>query len=239
MLISRFSLRRTGSPPMIGTITSGCGGKAVAPHHRCDRGEVGWASGRSVEDGRDLAEVVGAEDSGCHDRQRLRVDIARVVELVDGAAWNEKRLSGPDVDRRAFDRPGQHSLEPVDRLLVAVVTVPGCDFRAGRYVELEDRDRTSRLLALDQEANRHPTDLDLVAHRRCHHALPLMGLVKWLDDIWRRAISQVFLLTRRVTRNRSARRSSAPSCVCHGMRCSSTCSIACTRAASGTSTPHT
>ncbi len=70
---------------MIGTITSGCRGKAVAPHHRCDRGEVGWASGRGVEDGRNLAEVVGAEDSGCHDRQRLRIDIARVVELVDGA----------------------------------------------------------------------------------------------------------------------------------------------------------
>src|SRR6266516_6498671 len=173
MLMSRFSHRRIGSPPMIGTITSGCRGKAVAPHHRCDRGEVGWASGRGVEDGRNLAEVVGAEDSGCHDRQRLRLDIARVVELVDGATWNEKRLSGSDIDRRPFDRPGQHSLEPVDRLLVAVVAVAGGNLCPGRNVELEDCNRSFRLLALDQEANRHPTDLDLVAHRRGHHAPPL------------------------------------------------------------------
>src|SRR5439155_2310457 len=107
MLMSRFSHRRIGSPPMIGTITSGCRGKAVAPHHRCDRGEVGWASGRGVEDGRNLAEVVGAEDAGCHDRQRLRIDIARVVELVDGATWNEKRLSGSDIDRRSEEHTSE------------------------------------------------------------------------------------------------------------------------------------
>src|SRR6266571_2413654 len=145
MLMSRFSHRRIGSPPMIGTITSGCRGKAVAPHHRCNRGEVGWASGRSVEDGRNLAEVVGAEDSGCHDRQRLRIDIARVVELVDGATWTETRLSGSDID--------------------------------------------------------------LVAHRRCHHCSSSHGLVKWLDGTWRRATSQAFLLTPEVTRNGSGRRS--------------------------------
>src|SRR6266516_1412379 len=173
MLMSRFSHRRIGSPPMIGTITSGCRGKAVAPHHPCDRGEVGRTSGRSVEDGRNLAEVVGAEVAGCRHRQRLRIDIARVVEPVDGATWNEKRLSGPDIDRRPLDRPGQHSLEPVDRLLVAVVAVAGGDLCPGRTDDLEDCNRPSRLLALDQEANRHPTDLDLVAHRRCHHA-PLL-----------------------------------------------------------------
>ena len=95
--------------------------------------------------GGDLAEVVGAEDAGGDDRERLGVDVARVVELVDGAAGDAERLAGADVDRRALDRPGQHALEPVDRLLVAVVAVPGRDLRAGRNVELEHRDRTARL----------------------------------------------------------------------------------------------
>ena len=62
---------------------------------------------------------------GRDERERLGVDVARVVELMDGAAGDAQRLSGPDVDRSALDRPGQDALEPVDRLLVAVVAVPG------------------------------------------------------------------------------------------------------------------
>jgi len=89
---------------------------------------------------------VGAEDAGGDDGECLRVDVLGVVELVDGAAGDAERLTGADVDRNALDRPGQPSLEPVDRLLVAVVAVPGCDLRAGRSVELEDRNRSSRLL---------------------------------------------------------------------------------------------
>ena len=54
-------------------------------HDLAQSGEIGRAAGCGVEDGGDLAEVVGAEDAGCHDRERLRVDVARVVELVDGA----------------------------------------------------------------------------------------------------------------------------------------------------------
>ena len=80
---------------MIGTITSGCRGEAVPAHDLAQRGEVGRAAGRGVEDRGHLAEVVGAEDAGCHDRQRLGVDVALVVELVDGAAWNESAWPGP------------------------------------------------------------------------------------------------------------------------------------------------
>jgi hypothetical protein len=155
---------------VIGTVISGSGGEAVTPHHGCDRGEIRGTAGCGVEDRRDLVEVVGAEDAGCRDRQRPRIDVARVVELMDGASWDEKRLSGTDLDRRTLDRPGQHSLEPVDRLLIGVVAVGGGDLRLGRNVELENGDRSSRLAALDEEANRHPTDLDLVAHRRRHRA---------------------------------------------------------------------
>jgi hypothetical protein len=137
----------------------------VATHHRCDRREVGWAAGRGVEDGRDLAEVVGAEDAGGDDRERLRVDVVGVVEVMGGAAGDAERLAGGNVGRNALDRPGQDALEAVDRLLVAVVAVWGRDLRARGNLELEDRDRSCRLLALDQEANRQLSDLDLFARR--------------------------------------------------------------------------
>jgi hypothetical protein len=137
----------------------------VATHHRCDRREVGWAAGCGVEDGRDLAEVVGAEDAGGDDRERLRVDVVGVVEVMGGAAGDAERLAGGNVGRNALDRPGQDALEAVDRLLVAVVAVWGRDLRARGNLELEDRDRSCRLLALDQEANRQLSDLDLFARR--------------------------------------------------------------------------
>ena len=128
--------------------------------------------GRGIEDGRDLAEVVGAEDARGDDRECLGVDVVRVVELVDGATGDAERLAGADVDRHALDRPGQHSLEPVDRLLVAVVAVRGCDLRAGRNVELEHRDRPSRLLALDEEPDGQRPDLDLFVRRLLPSWLP-------------------------------------------------------------------
>ena len=76
----------------------------MTPHHRCDRREIRRAADRGVEDGRDLAEVVGAEDARCDDRERLRVDVVGVVEVVDGAARDAERLTRTDVDRNALDR---------------------------------------------------------------------------------------------------------------------------------------
>jgi hypothetical protein len=84
----------------------------VSAHDLTQRGEVGRAAGRSVEDGRDLAEVVGAEDAGRDDCQRLGVEIAGVVEVMDGAAGDVERLAGADIGRRIFDRPGQDALSP-------------------------------------------------------------------------------------------------------------------------------
>ena len=71
----------------------------MSAHDLAQRGEIRRAAGRGVEDGRDLAEVVGAEDAGCHDRERLRVDVVGVVEVVDGAAGDAERLAGANVGR--------------------------------------------------------------------------------------------------------------------------------------------
>src|SRR5881392_3534591 len=114
MLISRFSCRRIASPPLSGTITSGSRGKSVPAHDLAQRGEIRRAARRGIEDGRDLAEEVGAEDARGDDCERLGIDLAPVVEVVDGAAGDKERLAGSEVGRRALDRPGQYSLEPVD-----------------------------------------------------------------------------------------------------------------------------
>jgi hypothetical protein len=84
----------------------------VAAHDLADRCEIGRAAGCGLEDGRDLAEEVGAEDTGGDDRERLGVDIAGVVEVVDGAAGDKKRFARADVGRCALDRPGEDAFEP-------------------------------------------------------------------------------------------------------------------------------
>ena len=81
-------------------------------HDLAQRGEIRRAAVRGVEDDRDLAEEVGTEDPRGDDRKRSGVDVAGVVEMVDGAAGDAKRVAGADVDRYALDRPGQDALEP-------------------------------------------------------------------------------------------------------------------------------
>jgi hypothetical protein len=94
--------------------------------------EIGWTAGGRGDDLGDLAEVVGPEDAGRHDRERGGVDVADVVEAVHGAARNAERVAGADVGRRAFDGPRQDTGEAVDRLLVAVVAVRHRHLRAGQ-----------------------------------------------------------------------------------------------------------
>src|SRR4249919_1440683 len=149
---------------------SGCSGEAVATHHCCDRCDVGRPAPGSVEDSCNLAEEVRAENAGGNDRQRLGVHIAGVVEVVDSAAWDQKRLAGANLGRRSLDRPGQHPVEAVDRLLVAFVAVRDRHPRAGRHIRLEDRDRSSRLLALNEEPDRYLPYLDLCRRACCHRS---------------------------------------------------------------------
>ena len=67
----------------------------MATHHRCDRCEVWRPAPSRVEDGRDLAEEVGAENAGGDDRERLCVDGMGVVEVMDGAAGMKSASPGP------------------------------------------------------------------------------------------------------------------------------------------------
>src|SRR4051812_10743405 len=152
--------------------------ETVAAHHRRHGGEVGRAAGRGVEDSRRLAEERRADDARSGDPDGLGIDSTGVVEVMDGAAGDEDRFAGSDVHLLPRDRPGQRALEPVDRLVVAVVAVGGSDLRARGDVELEDSDRPFRLLALDEESDRDRSDPDLFPCGHCHRRLPWQYLVK-------------------------------------------------------------
>ena len=56
----------------------------MAAHDLADRCAVGRAADGRVEDGSDLAKVRRTEDAGGDDRERFRVAVFRVLELVDG-----------------------------------------------------------------------------------------------------------------------------------------------------------
>ena len=141
-------------------------------HHGSDRREIGRASDRGVDDRRDVAEVVRPEDPWSDDGEGLGVDVPVVVEVVNDSARDAERLARTDVGLASVEGPGQDALQPVDRLLVSVVAVRDRHVRAGRHVELEECDRTSGRLALEQEANRQRPDPDLLVRARQHLSPP-------------------------------------------------------------------
>src|SRR5215207_7299054 len=132
------SVNRVRLPPQ-----SWCRGKAMASHHVSERCGVGRAASCGLNDGDHLAEVARAEDAGADDRQHLRVDLMIIVKAVDDSARDAQHLARADLSLSSVERPGQHALKPVDRLLVTVMAV--CDGHSGLGwdVELEDCDGTS------------------------------------------------------------------------------------------------
>jgi hypothetical protein len=101
------------------------------------------------------------------------------VEAVDHAARNAERLARADVGLLSIQRQSEHPSEPVDRLLVTVMTVRRRYLRSGRNVELENGDGPSRRLAFEQESNRQTPDSDLFAFARQSDRLPaVIGLCR-------------------------------------------------------------
>src|SRR5262249_40499991 len=69
--------------------------------------------------------------------------------------------SRPDVDLFSVDGPGQHAVDPVDRLFKMVVAMrrSGEALRAGD-IELKGRDAATRIFAGDQEMHRERAETD-------------------------------------------------------------------------------
>src|SRR5215216_7021807 len=137
-----FSYRGSGA-------LSWCRGEAVASHHFRERYGVRRAASCTLDDGGHLAEVLRAEDAGSDDREHRRVDLMIVVKAVDDSPRDAQHLSRADLGLFFTDRPAQHTLKPVDCLLVSVMTVRYGHSGCGRDVELEECNGTSRGLALE------------------------------------------------------------------------------------------
>src|SRR5829696_5685313 len=88
-----------------------------------------------------------------------------IVEAVDDSTRDEEHLTRADLGLLSVERPGQHALKPVDRLLITVMAVCGRHSGCGWDVELEDCDRTSRLLPFEPKSDRNLPDPDLFRHR--------------------------------------------------------------------------
>src|SRR5262245_66622431 len=88
VIVSVLSCRLVSRSGLLRGSASRRAREPVPAHDLAQRGEIGRAVSRRVEDGRDLAEVVGAENAWSDDRERLRVHVLCVVELVDRAPRN-------------------------------------------------------------------------------------------------------------------------------------------------------
>ena len=80
------------------------------------------------------------------------------------ALRSSSHLTWADLVLLPAHGPSQGAGESIDRLFVGVVAVRDRHLRAGRDVELEHRERSSRRFPLDEESNRDLSDADLFAH---------------------------------------------------------------------------
>ena len=135
-------------------------GQAVAAHHPGDCGDVGRAAGSRIDESRQLPEIIGAQHAWGDHRQHRGFGAARVVEPVNGAAWNGQHLTGSDAVHPPLDRPGQHAPEPVDRLLVSVVAVGNGHAGVGGHVKFEHRERAGCHGAFEQKPDFELSDPD-------------------------------------------------------------------------------
>src|SRR5215472_4927534 len=73
---------------------------------------------------------------------------------MNSAPGNAQRLPGMDLDWLSVDRPGQHSLHPVDRLFIMVVAMSG-SHQSGptRHGEFEGCNAACRVVAGDEEVD--------------------------------------------------------------------------------------
>ena len=73
----------------------------MATHHCCDRFEVRRPAVGRIKKSRDLAEEVGAQNAGGDDRERPRLNITAVVEMVDGASAVDAEMIRKSISRSA------------------------------------------------------------------------------------------------------------------------------------------
>src|ERR1700722_14923384 len=140
-------------------------------------GRVRWPTGGGIHQLAGFSEVDWTHDCRSDYRQLLRIFRTEVIEAVYGTARYAQGLAGSERDSFAVNGPGQHTLDPVQRLLIRVVLMGGRgQFLQGRDRHFEDGDATVGVLAAQKEAYTDRADPDNLLRRierglRCHEIL--------------------------------------------------------------------
>src|ERR1700722_16278027 len=111
-------------------------------------GRVWWPTGGGIHHLAGFSEVRWTHDCRSDYRQLLRIFRTEVIEAVYGTAWYAQRLARPELDGLSVDGPGQHTLDPVQCLLISDVLVGGGgQLLPGRNRHFEDGDAAVGVLA--------------------------------------------------------------------------------------------
>jgi hypothetical protein len=94
----------------------------VAAHYFHAGRSVRGAAGSRLDYGGDFAEVVRTKDAGGHNRQHFRLAGPKIVEAMDSSARDAEHFPWPNVGLSPSYDKGQDAREPVDSLLIVVMT---------------------------------------------------------------------------------------------------------------------
>ena len=127
-----------------------CRRQAVTAHDLRHLRSVRRTTGCRVDHLGTLAEILRPDRSWRDHAKRLYVLHSMVIEPVNRAARNAECLSRPNLDLSSVDRPGQDSVEAIDRLFEMVVAMRRCrQALRTRDNELKGRDAAMRVFSGD------------------------------------------------------------------------------------------
>jgi hypothetical protein len=111
-------------------------------------GRVWWSTGGGIHRLAGFSKVRWTHDCRSDYRQLLRIFRTEVIEAVYGTARYAQGLAGSELDSLAVNGPGQHTRDPVQRLLISVVLMGGGgQLLPGRDRHFEDGGATIGVLA--------------------------------------------------------------------------------------------
>jgi hypothetical protein len=126
----------SGFAERTGSFASGCGRKPVATHYGCDRREVRRAGG--VEQGRDFAEKVGAEDAGVTTASALAQALNYLLGQLERLGYLERRPDPDDLrsKRVVLTRRGISAISVIRDAVGEIETVWAQQLGAKRFAQL-------------------------------------------------------------------------------------------------------
>ena len=135
--------------------------EAVAAHDFHQFCSVRRASGRGVNYLGRFPKILWTYRCWCDQAQCLRVVDSVVIEPVNGAVRDAKRLSRLDVDLFPSHGPRQYSVDAVDRLLVVIVTMRWSrQALRTRDNDLECRNAATGIISGNQETDHKRPETD-------------------------------------------------------------------------------